>query len=190
LDRDRRIPPGTIMVGTSIAGVMYLIFYSTMDHFSDRAYYGVNTKICYCLIILILLTGLNYSDSLEAPVEGESYVSYTGWLEEYKPVLGFTLFVGFMLYGFVYPVWTRLGCVCGYCRPSTSELADTDHIMEQQEGTVLPDDQKKAIRLEVQAALEQMGIVDYLQAQGFNIVPVDPNRPLAGFDQVDQQAMD
>merc|ERR1719244_647108 len=183
LDRDRRIPPGTIMVGTSIAGVMYLIFYATMDHFSDRAYYGVNTKICYCLIILLLLTCLNYSESLEAPVEGESYVSYTGMLGEYKPILGFALFVGFLLYGFVYPVWTRLGCICGKCRPSMSELADTDHIMEQQEGTVLPDDQKKAIRLEVQAALEQMGIVGYLRDNGFDIVPVDPIQPLAEYDQ-------
>merc|ERR1719195_536605 len=71
LDRDRRIPPGTIMVGTSIAGVMYLIFYATMDHFSDREYYGVNVKICYVIGVLLLLTGLNYSSSLEACVEGE-----------------------------------------------------------------------------------------------------------------------
>ena len=79
-------------------------FYATMDHFSDRAYYGVNTKICYVIVILLLLTCLNYSESLEAPIEGESYVSYTAMVEEYKPVLGFFAFVGFVLYGFVYPV--------------------------------------------------------------------------------------
>ena len=66
-----------------------------------------------------------------------------------------------------------MGCICGYCKPSQSELADTDHIIDQEEGIVLPEDQKKAIRLEVQEALKQMGIVDWLRQQGFQIVPVD-----------------
>jgi len=70
-------------------------------------------------------------------------------------------------------VWTRLGCICGYCKPTRSELGDTDHIMDQEEGTVLPDDQKRAIRFEVQEALHQMGIVEFLRTQGFHIVPVD-----------------
>jgi len=124
---------------------------------------------------LLLLTCLNYSQSLEAPVEGESYVSYTEYVEEYKPVIGFFAFLGFVLYGFVYPVWTRLGCVLGYCKPSQSELADTDHIIDQEEGLVIPDDQRKAIRLEVAEALRQMGIVEALRKQGYDIVPLDPD---------------
>ena len=169
----------------------------------------MNTKICYVIIILLLLTCLNYSQSLEAPVEGESYVSYTEYVEEYKPVIGFFAFLGFVLYGFVlsaifilyfvcnhslntsklsvlnnpyiqyiscrYPVWTRLGCVLGYCKPSQSELADTDHIIDQEEGLVIPDDQRKAIRLEVAEALRQMGIVEALRKQGYDIVPLDPD---------------
>jgi len=160
------------MVGTSIAGVMYLIFYATMDHFSDRAYYGVNVKICYVISVLLLLTGLSQSSSLEACVEGEPCTSYTEDIEEFKPVLGFILFVGFVLYGFVYPVWTRLGCICGYCKPSKSELLDTDHIIDQEEGYVLPDDQKKAIRMEIAAALDEMNVVDALKKAGFQIVPL------------------
>ena len=134
-------------------------------------------------------------------MEGESYVSYTEYVEEYKPVIGFFAFLGFVLYGFVlsaifvlysvcnhslkveciqyiscrYPVWTRLGCVLGYCKPSQSELADTDHIIDQEEGLVIPDDQRKAIRLEVAEALRQMGIVEALRKQGYDIVPLDPD---------------
>jgi len=157
LDRDQRMPPGTIMVGSAISGVMYLIFYATMDHFSDRAYYSVNTKIMYVIFILLLMSGLSYTESIEAPVEGEDYTSYSSLVEEYKPVLGFLLFVMFVLYGFVYPIWTRLGCICGYCKPSHTELLDTDHVIYEPEGTALPDDQRRAIQLEVEATLRSLG---------------------------------
>jgi len=140
-----------------------------MDHFSDREYYGVNVKICYVIGVLLLLTGLNYSSSLEACVEGETCVSYTEDIGEYKPVLGFLLFTGFVLYGFVYPVWTRLGCICGYCKPSKSELLETDHIMDQQEGYVMTEDQKKAIKKEVAAVLHEMGMVEAIKKLGYTV---------------------
>merc|ERR1712087_939838 len=128
LDREHRIPPGTIMLSTAISGVLYLVFYTLMDKFSDREYFDVNTKLMYVVAILLLLYALNFSSSIEAPVEGEEVVSWTESFEGEKPVLGFLVFVSVVLYGFVYPVWTRLGCVAGYCKPSKSELMDTDHI--------------------------------------------------------------
>merc|ERR1740131_613291 len=69
LDRDLRIPPGTIMLSTAIAGVLYLNFYTIMDTFSDREYFDVNTKVVYVMATLCLLYGLNASDNIEAPVE-------------------------------------------------------------------------------------------------------------------------
>ena len=51
----------------------------------------------------------------------------------------------------------------------------TDHIIDQEEGLVIPDDQRKAIRLEVAEALRQMGIVEALRKQGYDIVPLDPD---------------
>ena len=48
---------------------------------------------------------------------------------------------------------------------------DTDHIIDQEEGYVLPDDQKKAIRLEIAAALDEMRVVDALRRAGYDIVP-------------------
>merc|ERR1719486_687065 len=65
LDRDLRIPPGTIMLSTAIAGVLYLNFYTIMDTFSDREYYDVNTKLVYVLATFCILYGLNSSDSIE-----------------------------------------------------------------------------------------------------------------------------
>merc|ERR1712154_734568 len=77
LDRDLRIPPGTIMISTAIAGVLYLNFYTIMDYFSERQYFDVNTKLLYVLAILGLLYGLNGTESIEAPVEGETDKEYT-----------------------------------------------------------------------------------------------------------------
>merc|ERR1712083_271611 len=46
---------------------------------------------------------------------------------------GFLLYSCFVLYGFVYPVYTRLGC-CGKCKPKESETKENlDHIAEAQE---------------------------------------------------------
>jgi len=46
LPRELRIPPGTIMLCTAIAGVLYLNFYTIMDYISD-------TKLFYVLAILL-----------------------------------------------------------------------------------------------------------------------------------------
>ena len=132
LDRDLRIPPGTIMLSTAIAGVLYLNFYTIMDFVSDREYFDVNTKVVYVLIVLALLYGLNQTEDIEAPVEGEDDEVYTESIKEFKPYLGVLMFIGFVLYGFVYPVWTRLGCF-GLC--SESDVEDKgDHIINDDAG--------------------------------------------------------
>ena len=123
LDRELRIPPGTIMLCTATASVLYLNFYTIMDYISEREYYDVNTKLAYVLCILGLLYGLNATDSIEAPVDGEEDENYTEWLGDAKPLVGFLFFVCFVLYGFAYPLYTRLGCF-GKFKPKSSD----DHI--------------------------------------------------------------
>jgi len=123
LSRELRIPPGTIMLCTAIAGVLYLNFYTIMDYISDREYFDINTKLFYVLIILFILYGLNSTESIEAPVEDEEDTVYTAALGGAKPFLGMLMFTGFVLYGFVYPVYTRLGC-CGHFKPDPEEETD------------------------------------------------------------------
>lgn len=127
LVRELRIPPGTIMLSTAIAGVLYLNFYTIMDYISDRAYFDVNTKLMYVLAILGLLYGLNGTDSIEAPVVGEEDQVWTEPVEEIKWFLGMLMFTMFVLYGFAYPIWTRMGC-CGHCKPKDLGLDDVDDI--------------------------------------------------------------
>eukprot|EP01083_Nonionella_stella_P036089 98478_1 len=88
LDRVYRIPPGTMMLATAIAGVLYLNFYTIMDYISERQYFDVNTKILYVILILGLLYGLNQTESMEAPVLGEDDKEYTKSIKSAKPYLG------------------------------------------------------------------------------------------------------
>ena len=48
------------------------------------------------------------------------------------------MLIGFILYGFVYPIYTRLGCTClgEKCRPSKEEMAETDHIIDEPENLI------------------------------------------------------
>ena len=104
-----------------------------MDTFSDRDYYAVDTKMAYVLLILMILYGLNHSDSIEAPVRGEDDSNYTDWMGSAKPVLGTVVLIGFILYGLVYPIATRMGC-CGfkYCKRTKEQLdSDHDHIIDE-----------------------------------------------------------
>lgn len=128
VDRAYRIPSGSIMLSTAVAGVLYLNFYTIMDYISERQYFDVNTKLMYVLAILGLLYGLNATDSIEAPVEGEDDVVWTESVEDYKWFLGTLLFTAFVLYGFVYPIWTRLGC-CGKWKPKELGIEETDDHM-------------------------------------------------------------
>ncbi len=112
LSRELRIPPVTIMLSTAIAGVLYLNFHTIMDYISEREYFDVNTKFGHVLAILGLLYGLNQTDSIEAPVADEYDKEYTKSIASAKPYLGMMMFTCFVLYGFVYPVYTRMGC-CG-----------------------------------------------------------------------------
>ena len=167
LARELRIPPGTIMLCIAIAGVLYLNFYTIMDYISKREYFDINTKLFYVLIILFLLYGLNSTDSIEvkllyfilfcpyfyfwiiqAPVDGEEDTVYTAGLGDAKPFLGMLLFTGFVLYGFVYPVYTRLGC-CGHWKPDPNANLDdpsTAKIKEPRyETPYINRDQKKAL---------------------------------------------
>ena len=129
LERDFRIPPGTIMLCTAIAAVLYLNFYFQMETFSDREYFDLNGKLIYVLVTFMILYGLNSSESMEAPIEGETDNDITGSVEADKPILGVFLFIFFLFYGLVYPISTRTGC-CGKCKPSEEELEKaTDHMM-------------------------------------------------------------
>jgi len=123
LDRDLRIPPGTIMLATCIAGVLYLNFYTIMDIISDREYYDVNTKLTYVMLTIALLCGLSMTDSMEAPVAGEEISSMTESFADLKPAMGGALFMCFVAYGFVYPMVTVLSCL----------KSGTDHITDHPE---------------------------------------------------------
>eukprot|EP01084_Bolivina_argentea_P038424 71031_1 len=153
LDRELRIPPGTIMLSTAIAGVLYLNFYTIMDYISEREYFDVNTKLMYVLVIIGLLYGLNFTNSIEAPVEGEFDKVYTEGITDAKPYLGMGIFLCFVLYGFIYPVWTRMGC-CGFCKPTVEQLQQTDHVAETQGVTSLRGD----ILKQVHNAVSQMEV--------------------------------
>jgi len=152
LDRELRIPPGTIMLSTAIAGVLYLNFYTIMDTFSDREYYDVNTKVVYVMATLCLLYGLNASDNIEAPVELEFYTADSistaaptleptadsateslDLLDDLQALFGFLLFVLFVIYGFVYPLYTRCGCCCCLKRTKSELDADQDHMIDEPE---------------------------------------------------------
>merc|ERR1719229_897579 len=65
---------------------------------------------------------------IEAPLEGEADESYIDSMNA-KPYLGFLLFIGFVLYGFVYPIWARLGC-CGICGIESEFEEEGDHMMD------------------------------------------------------------
>merc|ERR1719336_11368 len=96
LDRDLRIPPGAIMLATAASGVLYLVFYTLMDTFSNRDYYDINTKMTFVMATLLLLYGLNETDSIEAPVEGEDDNVITEAIEGVKWLFGVVVFAGFV----------------------------------------------------------------------------------------------
>jgi len=137
LDRDLRIPPGTIMLATCIAAVLYLNFYTIMDNISDREYFDVNEKVTYVMFTIALLCRLSMTDSMEAPVAGEDDSSMMDSLGEQRQYLGFALFVCFVIYGFVYPLWTRRRMLCCCCYKDKSEPEesedDTDHMIDHPE---------------------------------------------------------
>lgn len=69
----------------------------------------------------------------EAPVLGEEDQVLTESIESAKWFFGILLFAGFVSYGFVYPVWTKLGCKC--CgkefMPTKHEMETQDHVMNE-----------------------------------------------------------
>lgn len=133
LQHQYRIPPGTIMLATAASGVMYLVFYTVMDTFSDREYFAVNTKLFYVLSSFMILYGLNHTDSVEAPFEDVADNDVTEGIEDYKPLFGTMMLIAFIVYGFVYPVYTTLGCKCGAlsCSPSGEDMDARDHLIDQ-----------------------------------------------------------
>ena len=114
--RDKRIPPGTIMLTTAVAGVLYLSFYKTMDYIFKREYFDINSKVMYVLIAIALLYGLNQFGSIESPVEitndaGEKVIDGEKGMASKIPstirnYIGIVLFIGFFIYGLVYPIST------------------------------------------------------------------------------------
>ena len=155
IDRDLRISPGTIMLSTALAAALYLIFYTVMDRFSEREYFNVNTKVAYVLFTFVLLAALNRTGNIEAPVEGEDYSSLTDWLAEGQWVLGLFIFVMVVLYGFVYPLYTRLGC-CGRCKPSKEELENTDHLTDAPQKETLPAEMIQRLNIRVAGVQSQL----------------------------------
>ena len=107
--RELRIPPGTIMISTAIAGVVYLAFYKIMDYIFKRTYFDINTKLAYVIFAIMLLYGLNEFKTIEAPVEGdEKQPTPTVNLSAYKYPIGVSLAIAFLLYGLIYPFSTVL----------------------------------------------------------------------------------
>ena len=111
--RDKRIPPGTIMLATAVAGVLYLSFYKMMDYIFKKEYFDINTKLLYVLLAIAILYGLNEFGSIESPVEDPE----TGEIDGEKGLaselpdtvrnyIGIVLFIGFFIYGLVYPIST------------------------------------------------------------------------------------
>merc|ERR1712130_998098 len=135
LARELRIPPGTIMLSTAIASILYSTFYTIMDYVSERQYFDVNTKLGYVIAILGVLYGLNATDSIEAPVVDEYDKVWTQALGAWKPFCGVLMFTGFVLYGLAYPIWTRMGC-CGKWKPKDLGIEEKeDHIGMSEERT-------------------------------------------------------
>merc|ERR1712130_194758 len=62
---------------------------------------------------------------------------------------GFIVLVLFILYGFVYPIYTRLGCTCfGHCEkcvPDKDEQRITDHVIDEPPELVVSEDLVNAI---------------------------------------------
>ena len=65
----------------------------------------------------------NPTASSEAPVAGEDPNEHTRSIKDAKPALGMILFTIFVLYGFAYPIHTRLGC-CGKWKPKDQSTDD------------------------------------------------------------------
>ena len=77
-----------------------------------RQHCDVNTKSIYTLCVL-LLYGLNATNSMQEPVDAEQEESYTTVSKSScKAFVSHFVFTFFVVYGFVYPLYTRLGC-CG-----------------------------------------------------------------------------
>ena len=108
MPRNIRIPPGTIMISTAIAGVVYLTFYKIMDYIFTRTYFDINTKLIYVLFAIMLLYGLNSFKSMEAPVEGVKQEKPRFNLTAYRYPIGVTLAIIFLIYGLIYPFSTVL----------------------------------------------------------------------------------
>jgi hypothetical protein len=109
MPRELRIPPGTIMISTAIAGIVYLAFYKIMDNIFKRTYFDINTKLAYVIFAIMLLYGLNSFKAIEAPVEGDTKQDKPKVdLSAYKYPIGITLAIAFILYGLVYPFSTVL----------------------------------------------------------------------------------
>ena len=114
--RDKRIPPGTIMLATAVSGVLYLSFYKMMDYIFKREYFDINTKLLYVLFAIAILYGLNEFGSIESPVEitndaGEKVIDGEKGMasklpDTVKNYIGIVLFIGFLIYGLLYPIST------------------------------------------------------------------------------------
>lgn len=115
-EKKNKISPGTIMLSTTIAGVIYLIFYKTID-LADKSihYKGFdNIKLVYVLatiIILFLLNNFNIMETPECVTEKELKKKECKVLSEKekikqlnrKAVVGGAIFTGFLYYGVIMP---------------------------------------------------------------------------------------
>ncbi len=105
--RAKRISPGTIMICTALASIVYLSFYKMMEYNLKHRNFNMNTKLIYAVIAIILLYILNKFDTMEAPV-GDEYKPEIKGLKKYKLVIGLCLFILIIFYGVVYPFSTVL----------------------------------------------------------------------------------
>ena len=68
------------------------------------------------------------------------------------------MFTAVFLYGFVYPLYTRLGC-CGKCKPSKERLQDTDHITDQPGKEKAPAEMIRTLSLQIERLQTQLNVL-------------------------------
>ena len=84
-----------------------------MDYIFKREYFDINTKLLYVLLAIAILYGLNEFGSIESPVQDPKTGKIDGKKEMASEIpdtvrnyIGIVLFIGFFIYGLVYPIST------------------------------------------------------------------------------------
>ena len=103
---------------------------------------------------MMILYVLNWQDCIEAQVEGEVLkTELLEWMGAARPAVGLVIFILFTIYGFVYPIYTQLGC-CGRCQPKPKIRLTLTELIQVKEMSTDDDTKPEA---EEQPKIEQNG---------------------------------